>query len=931
MIEIKKLSISFGKQTVLENIDLSFPRTGLFCVCGESGSGKSSLLNAISSIIPFSGSIKVDGVEINGLKDIESANYRLKNIGFIFQDFKLFNSQTVEQNITFPLSVLSNCSEKKKKIKCNDLLDIVGLSKFNKRICNSLSGGEKQRVAIARALINKPKIIIADEPTGSLDEKTGEEILKLLKSFSNNSLIIMVTHDIDLADRFADNIIFIKDKHIFKTQDIANNNFQSLYVLSNKECQKKRCSIPFSFAINHAKQNMKTKRIRSALSTLFMSLGLMGIGLSISFSNSISNDIKRSYNSLVETASISIRKPAQENTELKIVNYDDAKELVNSYKDQIPISCGVGYKANFEEMFKDCNEFYLESGNKICFLNELSIRNVNDFLAITKIKETIFPNQVSELNDDEIVLGLTIQQIRTACANFNIEKSVDSLSNYLEEHPVNVVIDLANQDWEYTDQQIFTLKGFTLCSEPYVAHSNRLFNKIVLEDNMRFPTTETYKINTYPWVLDKITYIETENNYEFIKLMRANGILDDYIFEVLNKKVFVTKFLNSNPDQIDCLVPYYCPSSRLSEKEIEYILSYDKHLNNPTIYNNQGYVNYPENLISGFANRTYFSLSEDELFETIENNSSIKFNANEKEILKKSVVFSDFSQSFSSPVKFDSDFSKLISGREPMDLDEIVISTGLMEKLNSGDYSNEYLYVSTATKEINEDIGVFTREYQTSKLKIVGLIDNEELFVYHDSHWTEDYFVLKNGQNVKNLLPSCISFSLEEDVDTDEVVRKLERAFPQYEIINPLLDINESIDSLCDSISLFVLCISAISLVISFILLCSCSYLHVQDIKTEIAMSRCIGINSKEASKFLYSYTFYSSCFALLISSIELTITNLAISYFSADILSLPFKFSISYFAYLSMAVGCIVIGFLSSRFTAKHIRKISPLDCLKI
>ena len=100
--------------------------------------------------------------------------------------------------------------------------------------------------------------------------------------------------------------------------------------------------------------------------------------------------------------------------------------------------------------------------------------------------------------------------------NFGIEKSVQSLSNYLSFNDVKVVIELSNLSWEYSDQQIFTLKEFSLTSEPYVAHSNPLFNKIVLEDNMRFPTNETYEIGKYPWVLEKIPYIYTSNKYDFI-------------------------------------------------------------------------------------------------------------------------------------------------------------------------------------------------------------------------------------------------------------------------------------------------------------------------------------------------------------------------------------------------------------------------------
>ena len=154
MIDIKNLNIKFEDKTVLENVNIEFPRSGLICICGESGSGKTSLINAISSLIEFKGSIKFDGVDIGTFSDKEGATFRIKNIGFVFQDFKLFENQTVEKNVTFPLSILSNCSEKKKNHKCNELLNLCGLKEYNKRICKTLSGGEKQRVAISRALIN---------------------------------------------------------------------------------------------------------------------------------------------------------------------------------------------------------------------------------------------------------------------------------------------------------------------------------------------------------------------------------------------------------------------------------------------------------------------------------------------------------------------------------------------------------------------------------------------------------------------------------------------------------------------------------------------------------------------------------------------------------------------------------------------------------
>ena len=931
MIKISNFGITFEDKIVLENVNIEFPRNGLICICGESGSGKTSLVNAISSLIDLKGSIKFDGIEISSLNDKEGANFRIKNIGFVFQDFKLFDNQSVEKNITFPLNILSNCQDKKKTHKCNELLRLCGLLDYNKRICKTLSGGEKQRVAIARALINNPKLIIADEPTGSLDEKNGEEILHLLKKFSSKALILMVTHDLDLAKKYADKIVHIQNKKLnMKNNKNESQNEESL-VVSNKEKQKKSPTVPFGFALNHAMQSMKTKKIRSILSTMFMSMGLMGIGLSISFSNSISKDLKRAYSSLIETASISISKKQDKSQKIKNASYEDTKNLLDTYDVERECECGVGYLNNFEEMFKDVNMFYLESGSKTHFLDEFSMRHINDVVTLDVGDESYLPYSIHKMEDDEIALGLTIYQIRGICMNFGIEKSANALSNYLENNDVKVVIEVANMDWEYTDQQVFTLVGFTLSSEPYVSHTNRMFNKIVLEDNMRFPSTDNHDIKELPWILDKITYIATQNNYDFIKTMREQNVTENYVFEVCNKNLFVNQLLDKEPNEINYLIPYYAPKYKFNDKEIVYIESTSEYLRNPIIYNSSGYVNYPSNLISGFANRTYFSLSEDSLIETIENNASIEFQNNEKEDLKNGVIYSNFSNNFANPIKFDTDLTNISSGRAPIDMDEIVVSSGLLDTLKIDELGHDYLYVSTAVKEINKRAGIFNREYVTNKLKIVGVIENEKNYIYHNEHWTEDFFLLQTGLNASGLIPTSISFSIDQDIDINPIVDRLKRAFPQYEIVNPLIEINESVDQLCSAISIFILCISFVSLIISLILLSSCTYLHIQDIKKEIALARCIGINVDESMKFLYGYTVYSSTFALIVSTIELTTVNFVILRLSAEILTLPFEFSMSFVAYIIMAVAGVLICLFSSFISARHIKKIKPIDCLKI
>lgn len=203
MIKIQNIKKDFNEDTKIHIKDMNFENGKTYAILGVSGSGKTTLLNMIAGIVtPSSGKVFVDDLEITAMTQKEKDNFRLKNVGYIFQDFKLMEDMTVEDN----LDLL-----KIEKIKCVDIKNIlkqVGLENKQKEKIKNLSGGEKQRVAIARSLMKSPKIILADEPTGSLNYEKGLEIMKLLKEFHSktNNVMIYVTHD-DRMAAFADEVI----------------------------------------------------------------------------------------------------------------------------------------------------------------------------------------------------------------------------------------------------------------------------------------------------------------------------------------------------------------------------------------------------------------------------------------------------------------------------------------------------------------------------------------------------------------------------------------------------------------------------------------------------------------------------------------------------------------------------------------------------
>jgi putative ABC transport system ATP-binding protein len=206
----KHFSDKAGNFTILENVDVQIKEGEKVAIVGPSGSGKSTLLSLFAGLdMPTQGEIIVDGVSLSKLNEQELADYRNKTIGIIFQSFELISPFTVQENIETPLLL----SGVRNDNKVRDLIGRVGLSERSNNIPKTLSGGEKQRVAIARALVNNPKVILADEPTGSLDRETGKKVLDLLleEIGEEKKTLIIITHDLSIAEKM-DRVFEVKNK-----------------------------------------------------------------------------------------------------------------------------------------------------------------------------------------------------------------------------------------------------------------------------------------------------------------------------------------------------------------------------------------------------------------------------------------------------------------------------------------------------------------------------------------------------------------------------------------------------------------------------------------------------------------------------------------------------------------------------------------------
>lgn len=219
MIKIENLSKVYNDNNennqvnALRDINLNIKDNECLSITGKSGAGKSTLLNILGvTDIPTTGKILINGVDIVSMTSKERAIYRNSNIGYVFQDFLLEESLTVEENVELPL-VISRVGKEERKKRVIELLEAVGLENRINHKPSELSGGEKQRASIARALINNPDILLADEPTGNLDDATGKNIYSLMRKMTSGKVMIMVTHDKELAYK-ADHVIVLRDGKI---------------------------------------------------------------------------------------------------------------------------------------------------------------------------------------------------------------------------------------------------------------------------------------------------------------------------------------------------------------------------------------------------------------------------------------------------------------------------------------------------------------------------------------------------------------------------------------------------------------------------------------------------------------------------------------------------------------------------------------------
>ena len=365
MLQLKNINKSFKTgnfvQEALKDVSLSFRESEFVAILGTSGSGKTTLLNIVGGLDRYdSGDLIINGKSTKQFKDADWDAYRNNSIGFIFQNYNLIGHITILANVEMCMT-LSGVSAKDKKRRALEVLEKVGLKEHAHKKPNQLSGGQMQRVAIARALVNNPDIILADEPTGALDSNTSVQIMELIKEIAQDKLVIMVTHNPELAEEYSNRIIQIKDGEV-----LSDSNPIEEKEVQDSKYKLKKTSMSFFTALKLSFTNIWTKKGRTILTAFAGSIGIIGIALILSLSNGVQEYVKTVEQDTLSSYPVTIEKTTMDsNAMISLMTgestnkqeHDKDKVYSNNVMTQMITMMSAGTKINDLKSFKQ----YLET------------------------------------------------------------------------------------------------------------------------------------------------------------------------------------------------------------------------------------------------------------------------------------------------------------------------------------------------------------------------------------------------------------------------------------------------------------------------------------------------------------------------------------------------------------------------------------------
>lgn len=478
------------KVEALKGVDIEFRESEFVSILGQSGCGKTTLLNIIGGLDRYTaGDLVINGKSTKEFKDRDWDAYRNYKVGFVFQSYNLIGHQTVLSNVELALTI-SGVSKKERKQRAIKALEQVGLKDQIHKKPNQLSGGQMQRVAIARALVNNPDIILADEPTGALDTKTSVQVMEILKEISNDKLIIMVTHNPELAEKYSSRIIKILDGKI--TDD--SNPIKEETEQKQEEGKFRRTSMKFFTALRLSLNNLMTKKGRTILTSFAGSIGIIGIALILAISTGVQNYINRveeetlaSYPITIEEATIDMgsmiesmmgdMEEEQEREEGKVYSSDIMDEVMSTISSKVETNNLTELKKYIEETDNGIKN----NSNAIQYQYDLKINLYHPDTNQSIVR--VNPSTVMDaMGMGEMIAARNNSSMMSMGMGSNTDVWTELLDN---EELLKSSYDLLAGSWPKTYNEVVLIVGKNNEISDYTLYSLGLKDQKELEENMK--------------------------------------------------------------------------------------------------------------------------------------------------------------------------------------------------------------------------------------------------------------------------------------------------------------------------------------------------------------------------------------------------------------------------------------------------------------
>ena len=845
---VKSYTVGELTQVALKGISLNFRENEFVSILGQSGSGKTTMLNIIGGLDRYdSGDLVINGVSTKKYRDVDWDAYRNTSIGFVFQSYNLIPHQNVLSNVEMALT-LSGVSRKERRKRAVEVLNKVGLQDHIHKKPNQLSGGQMQRVAIARALINNPDILLADEPTGALDTETSIQIMNLLKQIAEEKLVIMVTHNPELAEAYSTRIVNLKDGQI--TSDTNPFDAPEGSVEEKLTKNQKRVSMSFWTSLGLSFANLRTKIGRTILTSFAGSIGIIGIALILALSTGMNQYITRvqketmtSYPITISSQTIDATSIMQLRTQMmglssqKETKEDDDKVHTDyqSLKQSDAVTNNLiqnnlaEFKKYLDNPASEIHQYVGENGIIYSYNVNFDVyaQNPNQQLINTNIEldggngnsnrprmfnfANIGINNESAKNFSEMVAGTNGQPISSV-----VTDSYDMVVGYWPTG-YNEVVMVLNENNSIPVQSMYQL-GF-ITKEQYTSAKNQLANK---QDGEDFTLS-------YEDMLQKIFYlVPSSDNY----VKNENGSYS----QIKNPEYDTDGLMNKSiPLKVTGIIR---PKEDAKNATINTVVAYTNLLTNYVINRAnesaivQAQKNTPEiNVLNG----VHFNATTDE--EKIQDTKEYLLNLSEDEKVNmyQLILYHD-GKSQNQEINEDSN-SFDMNALSKLSMNPQSGISGMLEN-----YLNDSPNKTTLLAIYNDYIGGKSLEKNLASFGAVSYESPSSISIYADSFENKDAIgkVIENYNNT---------------VGEDSKI-----SYTDYVAL-----MTSSLTTIINGISYVLIAFVAVSLIVSSIMIGIITYISVMERTKEIGILRALGASKKNISQLFNAETFIIGIFSGII------------------------------------------------------------------